>query len=203
MATQDAAFAGGRIAPCWYVHGLDTPWPGEGIPILLANSPGFGTGSHPTTQLCMRGLAVLAPKGGKAWRMLDFGSGSGILALGAAKLGATVSAVEIDPPSVASLRHNAELNGVADRLVVGTEMGPLPEAFDMVIANILKPVLLAFAGDLVARLAPGGHLLLSGLVPVDVPEISQAYGALLGGQRPEVYRQGDWVALHWRRPAEA
>jgi ribosomal protein L11 methyltransferase len=130
--------------------------------------------------------------------MLDFGSGSGILAIGAARMGAMVEAVEIDPLARAHGERNARVNGVADRIRHAGNVAETTRTFDFAVANILRSVLLEFAGRLVARLGPGATLVLSGLVSTDVPEVGVRYAQLLGGQRPEVYGRDDWRALAWR-----
>lgn len=196
MATQDAPFVG-RIPPCWTILRPGDRPEGAGVPIVLAPKPGFGLGSHATTRLCLAAIATLAPRE-RAWRMLDFGSGSGILAIAAAKLGAHVDTVEIDADARESLCANAALNGVAERVAVSTALPERAAPYDLVVANILRAVLLAYAPALVARLAPGGALVLSGLVATDVPELSVRYAPLLGDRRPERYRQGEWEALVWR-----
>ncbi|HEY9721314.1 MAG TPA: 50S ribosomal protein L11 methyltransferase [Oscillatoriaceae cyanobacterium] len=199
MPTQDAPFSG-RIPPCWQILRPGDIHAGAGIPLVLTERPGFGTGSHATTRLCLQAIAALAPRD-RAWRMLDFGSGSGILAIAAAKLGAQVAAVEIDEPSIESLLANAALNEVRDRLTIARALALEVPAFDLVVANILRPVLLAFAPELASRVAPGGALVLSGLVATDVPELSVRYAPLFDDRRPERYRQGEWEALVWRREA--
>lgn len=181
---------------------------GDHLTLVLLPGPGFGDGTHPTTHLCLQALAALAPcarapSQSHAWRMLDFGSGSGVLSLGAALLGATVSAVEIDARAVAHAEHNARATGVADRIRHARTLDEAPGPFDLVIANILRDVLLDHADALAARLAVGATLVLSGLVSTDVPELTAAYAKRLGGQRPEVYARDDWRALVWRTTARA
>jgi ribosomal protein L11 methyltransferase len=159
--------------------------------------PGFGDGTHPTTALCLQALAALAPRD-RPWRMLDFGSGSGILAIGAARLGATADAVEIDPLAAAHGERNARASGVHDRVAHVRTLEGARSSFDFVVGNILRPVLLEFASELVSRMAPRATLVLSGLVSTDVPEVSMRYAALLGGARPEIYPRDEWRALVWR-----
>jgi ribosomal protein L11 methyltransferase len=187
-----------RIPPCWRILSPGQPRPDDGIAVVLTPGAGFGSGSHETTQLCLRAIAAYAPRHGRPWRMLDFGSGSGILAIGAAKLGARVEAIEIDERAIANARENLQLNGVEPLVRLGRSLEAAPGPFELVVANILRPVLLDVAEPLTARLAPGGALVLSGLVGTDVPELSVRYVALLGGRRPAVYRQADWCALAWR-----
>jgi ribosomal protein L11 methyltransferase len=194
-AKWKASYTGAVVPPFWRVL---PPWsevegePGEHV-IRLNPGAGFGTGTHETTQLCLEALGHADVRGR---RVLDFGSGSGILAIGAALLGAaTVDAVEIDPLAVENAEANAELSGVRmgirflPELVEGT--------YDVVLANILRPVLLQFAPELARRLAPGGTLILSGLIEPDVEEVASRYSGLLGGGRPVGRGRGEWRALLW------
>jgi ribosomal protein L11 methyltransferase len=131
--------------------------------------------------------------------MLDFGSGSGILSIAGARLGAEVEAVEIDPLAAAHAERNAVANGVAAHIRSRRTLEETRPPFDLVVANILRSVLLDFADALADRMAPGAALVLSGLVSTDVPEVSVRYARRLGGERPEVYERGEWRALVWRR----
>ncbi len=166
--------------------------------ILIEPGPGFGDGSHETTRVCLQALAALAPRTGP-WRMLDFGSGSGILSIAAARRGAVVDAVEIDALAAAHGERNATANGVSERIRTLRTLEQTRPPFDFVMANILRAVLLDYAGELVERMAAGAALVLSGLVSTDVPEVSVRYASHLGGDRPEVYERGEWRALVWRR----
>jgi ribosomal protein L11 methyltransferase len=187
-----------EIAPRWRIVSSDSARGGEGIALVVDPGPGFGDGTHETTQLCLQAIAVLAPPD-RPWRMLDFGSGSGILAVGAARMGAIVDAVEIDQLASAHGQHCARSNGVAERIHHARFLEDARGPFDFVVANILRSVLLEFAEKLVARLATGGTLVLSGLVSTDVPEVSVRFSSLLGGdRRPEVASRGEWRALVWR-----
>jgi ribosomal protein L11 methyltransferase len=185
-----------EIPPCWRIGPLGRA--DSGISIVIEPETGFGDGAHETTQLCLQAIAALAPRGRPVWRMLDFGSGSGILSIAAAKLGASVDAVEIDDRAIGGLLHNARLNGVADRIVLARTLQSAGEPYELVVANILCAVLVAEAGELVRQLARGAALVLSGLVSTDVPVVSARYAPLFGGLRPEVYELGDWRALVWR-----
>lgn len=183
------------VPPRWtIVPSAETPI-ASGIPLVIRPGSGFGTGAHATTQLCLQAIAAYAPRVRPGWRMLDFGSGSGILSIAAAKLGAEVSAVEIDAEAIAHARENARLNGVSARLSVSSELVAGP--FSLIVANILRSVLLENADALAERLAPDGALVLCGLVATDVPDLSVRYAAALGGRRPEVFTRGDWRALAW------
>jgi ribosomal protein L11 methyltransferase len=145
----------------------------------------------------MQAIAALAPRS-RPWRLLDFGSGSGILSIAGARLGAIVDAVEIDPKAIAHAERNLCANDVTEQVRQVTSLGEVTGPYDLVVANILRGVLLAFAGALVPLRAARGHLVLSGLVSTDVPEVAACYAPLLGGVRPEVYERDEWRALVWR-----
>ena len=135
----------------------------------------FGTGSHPTTRLMLEFLARHV-HGGEA--VLDYGCGSGILAIAAAKLGAArVDAVDIDPQAVETATANALANGLVLRptLPEGRHPGP----YDIVVANILAQPLIELAPLLAARVAPGGRLALAGILGAQAPEVAAAYAPWL------------------------
>jgi ribosomal protein L11 methyltransferase len=117
----------------------------------------------------------------------------------AVEIGAVVDAVEIDALAGAHGERNARANLVSDRIRHLRALTDANGPFDFAVANILRSVLLEFAGAIASRLAPGATLVLSGLVSTDVPEVSARYAPLLGHERPEVYERGDWRALVWRR----
>ena len=184
------------VPPRWQILPVDGEARHGALPLRLASGPGFGDGRHPTTQGCLQAIGALAPRD-RPWRLLDFGSGSGILSIAGARLGATVDAVEIDPRAVAHAQRNLEANALADRVrhcSIVDAAGP----FDLVVSNILRAVLVSFADALVDSLGPGGSLVLSGLVTTDVPEVTARYASLLGGRRPESYDRGEWRVLVWR-----
>lgn len=186
-----------RILPPFVTPGQAALAGGERI-LKINPGAGFGTGTHETTQLCLEAIGRIAPSL-QGWRCLDFGSGSGILAIGAAVLGASVDAVEIDPLAIDNARENAALNGVSGRLRFSERLSdedPRLPRYRLVIANILRPVLIQFARELVSRLEPGGHLILSGLIEADVQEVSKVYSAALG-RTPKVSGLGEWRALKW------
>lgn len=191
-----------HIAPRWIVLPVGAACPPWALPLHLDSGPGFGDGSHPTTQLCLEAIAALAPRT-RGWRLLDVGSGSGILSLAGARLGGTCDAVEIDAEARAHAARHYDANGVADRV---RPLGALADAeapFDLVVANVWRAVLLELALPLARLRRPFAHLLLSGLVSTDVPEVAVHYTRLLEGARPEVYERGDWRALLWRGRARA
>lgn len=153
----------------------------------------FGTGSHPTTHLCLAWLEADMPAGAT---LLDYGCGSGILAIAARKLGAgTTLAVDIDPQAVQSTIDNAAANGV--ELSAMLPAG-LPEGgFQVVVANILSNPLKVLAPMLAGRVAPGGHLVLSGVLERQAQEVAAAYAPWIA---MSVWRAREgWVCLHGQR----
>lgn len=180
--------AGFVVTPPWEV-GASPPPADE----LLIVDPGraFGTGTHESTRLC---LGLLRERAGRAplGRVLDLGTGSGILAVAAARLGAAaVTAVDVDPEAVRSARHHARLNGVAVHVVCADLASALrPGAFDLVLANIAAPLLLERCREILALDAPA--IALSGLLAGDAEAVRAAYAP---AGRIEARRDGDWVAL--------
>jgi ribosomal protein L11 methyltransferase len=161
-------------ARLWVVPtGMDDP--DDPAAVLLRLDPGlaFGTGTHPTTALCLEWLADRDMAGAS---VLDYGCGSGILAIAAAKLGASrVVAVDNDPQALEATRLNAERNGVADRIrCVAPEAFEAGE-FDVVVANILAGPLIELAPLIVSNATRQGFLVLSGLLEEQVGTVSAAY----------------------------
>lgn len=157
------------ICPSWQM----VPDPAA-VTVTLDPGLAFGTGSHPTTALCLNWLAQ-QPLAGK--RIIDFGCGSGILAIAALKLGA-VSALGIDqePQALMATRDNAEHNQVADRLQLReTDTPPTNEVADIVVANILAELLKQLAPQLSQLVLPGGWLLLSGILSSQAEAVMGAY----------------------------
>lgn len=161
---------------------------------VLRLDPGraFGTGTHETTALCLDWLA--AEPGLVGARVIDYGCGSGILALAAACFGASyIDAVDIDDDALEVARENIDLNGHAERIRVGRPDGVLEQAADFLIANILEAPLLALSPRF-ARLVPhGGRIALSGLLTTQVPHVLAAYEASFAMEAPRV--RGDWALL--------
>jgi ribosomal protein L11 methyltransferase len=166
--------------------------------IVLDPGMAFGTGLHPTTQQALEALSTL-PLEGRG--LLDVGTGSGILAIAAAKRGASpVVAVDTDPLAVEAARENAERNGVA---IPVAECGAadVPGRFEVVIANIVSPVLQQIAPDLVARLAPRGTLVLAGIAAPAEANTRDAF--MRAGLRVlDRTQREDWVALAMRRGSD-
>jgi ribosomal protein L11 methyltransferase len=155
----------------------------------------FGSGTHPTTSLCLQWLDALAAEGSlRDAQVLDFGCGSGILALAALKLGAAAAVgVDNDPQALLATGDNAERNGVASRLQV---FGPADEpvrTYPVVVANILASALDALADTLAARVAVGGRIALSGILIGQEAPLLARYGAWF--DRLQVAQEGDWVRI--------
>ena len=166
-------------------------------PVIVRVDPGlaFGTGSHPSTALCLRWLDGLDLEG---LRMLDFGCGSGILAIAALRLGAeSVSAVDTDPKAVTATHENAQKNGVEDGLFVTQDVAEITGSFDIVVANILAEPLVKNAGNICDRVAPGGSLALSGILLEQAGWVIDAYSGRMEFKSPETDETTDqtWVRL--------
>lgn len=150
------------ITPSW----VDAPDLGDGDDVLWIDpGPTFGSGSHPTTRLVLELLDGLVTPGST---VLDVGSGSGVLAIGAARLGATATATDIDPASPDVVAANAERNGVGGAVTTTTDplaaLAARGHTADVVAANLLAPVIVELGADLVRCVAPGGVLVASGLL---------------------------------------
>lgn len=161
------------------------------IEVILDPGMAFGTGLHPTTQQCLEALSTL-PLEGRS--VLDVGTGSGVLAVAAAKRGASpVVGVDTDTIAVEAARENAARNGVAIPIAAGSA-ADVPGRFDVVIANIVSPVLQGIAADLAARLAPGGTLVVAGISLPNESDTRAAFArcGLLALDRTV---RDDWVAL--------
>lgn len=210
-AAWKASFKGVDLPPYWQVL---PPWEkavGLGAKVLrLTPGAGFGTGTHETTQLCLRSIGEINEAWGglKGCQVLDFGSGSGILSIASALCGATVDAVEIDSLAHDNARHNAGLNMEDGKIRFLETLDLCPGRFDLVIANILRPVLIEFAEALVSRLREGRcALVLSGLIESDVSLIRARFEPLLknigmksaGNFQLQLTQQAEWRALTWRR----
>jgi ribosomal protein L11 methyltransferase len=190
-----AQFAPQSIGRLWIVPSWHTP-PADAQAVLRLD-PGvaFGTGSHPTTRLC---LAWLEGRDLGGCRLLDYGCGSGILGIAALRLGAAAAtATDIDPQALETAAQNARANGVAlavcapDHLA-GVAGGP----FDIVVANILAVPLMVLAPVLAGLLRPGGTLLLSGILERQLEDVVAAYRASPAALTLEVAGVEDgWVAL--------
>jgi ribosomal protein L11 methyltransferase len=184
------------VKPSW------EEWAGAADALVIDLDPAqaFGTGTHPTTQLCLRGLEeVLA--GLDAPVVFDVGTGSGILAIAAALLGArAIEACDTDPVAVTATEENAARNGVAERIrtYVG-DVSTLAGEADVVVANILAEVIAPIAPDLARRTRPGGTVLASGIIQAREALVCEAFAAA-GLVVERVERQGEWVLVVASRP---
>jgi ribosomal protein L11 methyltransferase len=164
------------VVPSWEKF---SPGPDD---VVIDLDPGmaFGTGTHASTRLVLEELQALADRGVAPARVLDVGCGSGILAIAAVKRwpGATCVAVDNDPIAVAATGDNAGVNRVTDRIAASTRgPGALDEAFPLVLANIQAHVLRALQALLIARTAPGGTLILSGLLTPQAQPLADEFVA--------------------------
>lgn len=187
------------VKPTW------EDFPADPEDILLEIDPGmaFGTGTHPTTMLCLTVLEQVLfglRTEEKSLTALDVGTGSGILTIAAAKLGiAHIYAVDIDPEAVKIAQENCLLNGVEEQVTVNdTPLAMVTGSFDIVLANILAEDLVRMAPDLVARLNPGGLLILSGILIEKETMVIDGYGNSTM-TLTEVSREGEWSCLVFQR----
>lgn len=176
--------------------GADTP---DAAVVRLDPGLAFGSGTHPTTALCLRWLDTLARDGALAGAdVLDFGCGSGILALAALKLGAAHAVgVDNDPQALTATQDNAGRNGVDDRLAVYPPQDEPVRAYPVVVANILASALVTLAATLAARVAPGGRIALSGILAGQEDEVVACYAQWFDDLRVE--RLEDWIRVDGRR----
>lgn len=168
---------------------------GGGVIVRLDPGLAFGSGTHPTTSLCLQWLDGLELRG-KA--VLDYGCGSGILALAALKLGAQRAVgVDNDPQALAASADNAERNGVGERLAVYAPEDEPAARYPVLVANILASALDALAPRLADRVEPGGQIALSGILQGQEQELLQRYGPWF--EALDVATEGDWVRISGRR----
>ncbi len=178
--------------------------PEGAVALLIEATVAFGTGHHGTTKGCLLALDRLLAAGEAPARVADIGCGTGVLALAAAATlpGARVLASDIDPVAVAVAEVNAQANALAGRVECLTAAGfadpRLDGPFDLILANILKGPLIALAPDVAARVAPGGAVILSGLLGTQAGDVTAAYVA--AGLRPEMRDDlGEWAVLTLRK----
>lgn len=170
----------------------DTP---DAAIVRLDPGLAFGSGTHPTTALCLRWLDQLAAEGVlQGERVLDFGCGSGILALAALKLGAaTATGVDNDPQALAATADNAERNDLDDRLQVFLPADEPEARYPVVVANILASALVELVDVLAARVEPGGRIALSGILAGQEDEVLAAYRPHFDPLRVE--QSEDWIRI--------
>ncbi len=192
------------ILPAW----LESPEP-KRIPIKIDPGMAFGTGTHPTTQLCLELMEKHFDNWEKSadYRVIDVGCGSGILSIAALKLGASkVLGVDIDIESVKNSRENADTNAVGEELILGqgsvTEVlaGQFPfKQAPLVVANILGPILIRlFDAGLADLIEPNGEIILSGILDHQAESVIAA-GQAKGLKRSDQIQIGDWVAISMKK----
>jgi ribosomal protein L11 methyltransferase len=168
--------------------------------VVVKLDPGlaFGTGTHPSTALCLAWLdGHLVP--GSA--VVDYGCGSGILGIAAARLGARrIQAFDIDPQALLATRDNADRNSVGERLTLCEQAQQLSGPVDLLMANILAGTLIELAPQLAARVRPGGQVLLAGILAEQAAAVTAAYATWFD-IAPAAERDG-WVALSGTRGSD-
>jgi ribosomal protein L11 methyltransferase len=175
-------------------HAASPPEDSQAIVVRLDPGLAFGTGTHPTTALCLQILESL-PIAGRT--LIDYGCGSGILGLAALKLGAAhVTAVDLDPQALLATRDNAQRNAVASQITVQGVENELHSAF-CVVANILAAPLIELAPKLTRACEPGGYLLLSGLLSTQAYSVKAAYAS--GFDKVKVVERDEWCCIYARR----
>ena len=185
------------VRPPWeeYTPGADD--------VVLTIYPGmaFGTGRHPSTWLCLWALEELA----QAWppdsepQVLDVGTGTGILGLAAAHLGAKVLAIDLDPEALAAVRDNIKLNALQDRVRADDiPLANIRQQFDLILGNLTAPDLYSLAESLAGRLRPSGQLIISGFLSSDLPKLQERFLSQ-GLTHLKTHRKDDWTALVLKR----
>ena len=185
----------------WIVPSWHEPPDAGAVNLLLDPGLAFGTGTHPTTALCLEWLDAHPPVEAS---VLDFGCGSGVLALAALKLDARhLVGVDIDEQALIASRDNVERNGIpADRLSLHlADEFPEGDQFDLVMANILAEPLIGLADKLVSHIRPGGEIILSGILREQADTVMAAYAPMV--QFADVRQREDWVFLHGKRRVDS
>jgi ribosomal protein L11 methyltransferase len=167
----------------------------DGVIVRLDPGLAFGTGTHPSTALCLTWLDGMPLSG---LTVIDYGCGSGVLGIAALKLGARcVHAFDLDPQALLATSENAADNEVASALRICEDAQQLPQECDVMVANILSETLVALAPALAARVSSGGSVLLAGILAPQEPEVVACYAPWFDMGR--FAARDDWVALQGRR----
>jgi ribosomal protein L11 methyltransferase len=183
---------GGRL---WIAPRHETVAQPDAIVVRLDPGLAFGTGTHATTALCLSWLDATALQG---LEVVDYGCGSGVLAIAALKLGARRAyAYDIDPQALLATRENAADNAVGERLAICTAVHQIPCGRDLLIANILADVLISERARLATLLRPGGQWLLSGILEAQAVEVASAFQQW--SDMSSVAQREGWVALSGRQ----
>ncbi len=184
------------IVPTWEDY---SPVSTDELIIELDPGMAFGTGTHPTTVMCLQGLEKVVKEGDT---VVDIGTGSGVLSIGAAMLGAkSVHALDLDEVAVRSAKENVALNKVSDTVQVfhGNLLDTVKEPADVVVANILAEIIMSFTDDAFTIVKPGGLYVTSGIIGAKRDDVKAALEAS-GFVIEEVLLMEDWVAIIARRP---
>ncbi|MGE7998774.1 50S ribosomal protein L11 methyltransferase [Lysinibacillus sp. NPDC093190] len=184
------------IVPTWEEY---VPVSTDELIIELDPGMAFGTGTHPTTVMCLQGLEKVVKEGDT---VIDIGTGSGVLSIGAALLGAkSVHALDLDEVAVRSAQENVTLNKVAAKVSVfhGNLLDTVKEPADVVVANILAEIIMSFTDDAFSVVKPGGLYVTSGIIGAKRDDVKVALEAS-GFVIEEVLLMEDWVAIIARRP---
>lgn len=182
------------IVPPWLLDSLQP----DTIPVIIDPAYAFGTGGHETTRLCLDGLLRWFEEVGQG-RVLDVGTGSGVLALSAIALDSgrrlsRVKAVDIDPLALEATRENAERNMWQTRIEISDSLlTEIRDRFDLVLANLTGPVLMDQAENLIKVVRPGGRMVLSGLLIPEQEQVVQAFST--GARLLRTNQDGEWAGI--------
>ena len=185
------------VVPAW--EPAPPSWTGDVI--LMDPGPAFGTGKHPTTRMCLRAMENTPAAGD--WSMIDVGTGSGILAMYGVKLGARrVLGTDVDPDALAWAGKNLALNRLSGCVELsGAPLDEVEEVFDLAVGNLILEEILNLMDDLCRVTAPGGRLLLSGILEDQVDRVRGALGRS-GLIERECLQEEEWVCIASERPKE-
>lgn len=179
-----------------------------GRDIVIDIDPGmaFGTGQHPSTRMCINAMEGLLPKDRsfEKWSVLDVGTGTGILAISAAKLGAhQVVAVDLDLKAVEIAEKNADINRVRDRIeILNQDVATFHGRFNLIVANLTAPTLLPIRSHLFGMLEPGGYLILSGIIEKDAPLVEETFLMQEGLSSHQTLKEKEWVCFVFKKRSE-
>ena len=168
------------------------PWEAQEGDVVLEPGIAFGTGEHPTTASCLEAIAIWAQEG---LTCLDVGCGSGILAIGATKLGMEAAGIDIEEQAILSAKENAEKNGFQIDFYQ-TDIAEIDSQFDIVVANLYAEVLVALSADIQRCLKKGGRLALAGILTTKQNLVLEAFSSLKILRKKE---EGDWISLWFQR----